>query len=56
MVLKGEEVVITLDNIPTVKMVLFKKSNSKRRLGTANGKIEIGDDFDEDLEDFEAYS
>lgn len=50
--LRGEEIVITKDEQPVVKLVPFKRG---RRAGSAKGLIEISDDFDEPLEDFKDY-
>lgn len=54
--INGEEIVITKDNQPVVKLVavpLPKKGG--RRAGSAIGLVTISDDFDEPLEDFKDY-
>ncbi|MEW6211774.1 MAG: type II toxin-antitoxin system Phd/YefM family antitoxin [Acidobacteriota bacterium] len=52
---KGEEVVITRDDQPLVKLVPVSKTKTKRKPGSAKGMITISDDFDEPLEDFKEY-
>ncbi|MBW4639639.1 MAG: type II toxin-antitoxin system prevent-host-death family antitoxin [Gloeocapsa sp. UFS-A4-WI-NPMV-4B04] len=54
--INGEEIVITKDNQPVVKLVPvppLKKGG--RRAGSAIGLVTISDDFDEPLEDFKDY-
>ena len=52
--ISGEEIVITKDNQPVVK--LTPVSPERRSLfGSAKGLITISDDFDEPLEDFKDY-
>jgi prevent-host-death family protein len=53
--LDGQEVVITRNDEPVVKLVPVLKSNSRRKAGTAKGMISIAEDFDEPLEDFREY-
>ena len=50
--ISGEEIVITKDDQPVVKLVAFKHN---RRAGSAKGLVTISDDFDEPLEDFKDY-
>jgi len=54
-VINGEEVVIARGNKPVVKIVNLEINNTKRKLGSAKGKIKIADDFDEPITDFEEY-
>ncbi|MCH7724395.1 MAG: type II toxin-antitoxin system Phd/YefM family antitoxin [Bacteroidetes bacterium] len=54
-VINGEEVVITKNNKPIVKLVLPDEFQKIRRIGTAKGKVTIPDDFDEPLTDFINY-
>ncbi len=54
-VLKGEDVVITINNKPVVKLIPIEELKGKRKLGTAKGKVFISDDFDEPLADFIIY-
>lgn len=49
--LGGTEFVITKGDRPIAKLVPIP-SRSPRRFGSAEGLIEIADDFDEPLEDF----
>ncbi|NJM69646.1 MAG: type II toxin-antitoxin system Phd/YefM family antitoxin [Scytonema sp. RU_4_4] len=52
--MSGEEIVITKDNQPVVK--LTPVSSERRSLfGSAKGLITVSDDFDEPLEDFKDY-
>jgi prevent-host-death family protein len=52
--MNGEEIVITKNNQPVVK--LTPVSSERRPLfGSAKGLITISDDFDEPLEDFKDY-
>ena len=54
-VLNGEEVIIAKGNKPIAKIVNLEHNNTKRKLGSAKGKIKISDDFSEPLEDFKEY-
>ncbi|MDQ3847555.1 MAG: DUF2281 domain-containing protein [Thermoproteota archaeon] len=53
--LDGEEIVITQNEQPVLKLVPISASKSRRRSGSAKGMITISDDFDEPLEDFAEY-
>jgi antitoxin (DNA-binding transcriptional repressor) of toxin-antitoxin stability system len=53
--LSGEEVVITRDDVPIVKLVAIPKQNGSRKAGSAKGMISISEDFEEPLEDFREY-
>lgn len=54
--LDGEEVVITQNDQPVLKLVLIAAAKSGRRQsGSAKGLITMSDDFDEPLEDFAEY-
>jgi prevent-host-death family protein len=53
--LAGEEVIISKNGIPAVRLVPVRKENTKRELGFYAGKIVIADDFDAPLEDFKDY-
>ena len=49
-VVEGEEIVITKDNHPLVKLVAAgTPSKGQRQFGSAKGLITIADDFDEPL-------
>lgn len=55
--LSGEEIVITKDDQPIVKLVPVSpvKKRWPAKAGTAKGLVTISDDFDEPLEDFKDY-
>ncbi len=54
--LSGEEVVITAEDAREVRLVPLRPSRQNRRFGSAAGLIEMGEDFDEPLEDFREYT
>jgi prevent-host-death family protein len=54
-VIGGEEIIIAKGNTPVVKLIQIKTSKDKRKLGSAKGKIHIGADFDNPLDDFKDY-
>lgn len=51
--IKGEEIVITQDDKPIVKISPIKRSLKR---GSAKDKVWMSDDFDETLEDFQEYT
>jgi prevent-host-death family protein len=56
--MRGEEVAITQDNQPVVKLVGIQPANKKRwpsKAGSAKGMVWMSDDFDEPLEEFKEY-
>ena len=53
--LDGQEVVITRNDEPVLKLVPVSKAAIRRKAGSAKGKITISEDFDEPLEDFCEY-
>ena len=53
--LEGEEVIITRNDEPVLRLMPISKSNIRRKAGSAKGMISIADDFDEPLEDFREY-
>jgi len=54
--LTGEDVVISRDNKPILRLVPVKSAVKKRQPGSAKGKILfIASDFDEPLADFAEY-
>lgn len=53
--LRGEEVTISKDNHPVVKLVPVSPVKHRRQAGSAKGLVTISDDFDEPLEDFKDY-
>jgi antitoxin (DNA-binding transcriptional repressor) of toxin-antitoxin stability system len=53
--LNGQEVVITRNDEPILKLVPVSKSTPQRKAGTAKGMISMAEDFDAPLEDFREY-
>lgn len=55
--LKGEEIILTKDNQPVVKLVPMPPVKKRRpaKAGSAKGLVTIAEDFDEPLEDFKDY-
>ena len=53
--LDGEEIVITQNEQPVLKLMPIAAAKSRRRSGSAKGLITMSDDFDEPLEDFAEY-
>jgi prevent-host-death family protein len=53
--LDGEEIVITQNEQPVLKLVPISAVKSHRQSGSAKGLITVSDDFDEPLEDFAEY-
>jgi prevent-host-death family protein len=52
----GEEIIITQNNQPMVKLVSLKSTKKRSPLfGSDHNIISISDDFDESLEDFKDY-
>lgn len=52
----GEEVIISEDGKPFVKILAAGIRKKQRQFGSARGLIEIADDFDAPLEDFQEYT
>jgi prevent-host-death family protein len=52
---KGDEVFITKEDRPIVKLVPVGGNNKQPRFGSAKGLITMSDDFDAPLEDFSEY-
>jgi antitoxin (DNA-binding transcriptional repressor) of toxin-antitoxin stability system len=53
--LQGEEVIITQNNQPILKLIQFLQPTKRRQRGSAKGQIWMSPDFDEPLEDFREY-
>lgn len=54
--MRGEEIAITQDNQPVVKLVVIpKQAKPNRQPGSAKGMVWMSDDFDEPLEEFKEY-
>ncbi len=51
----GEEVIITQNEQPVVKLVSLVQPKPRSQIGSAKGFVEIADDFDAPLEYFAAY-
>ena len=51
----GEEIVIARGKEPVVRLVPVATSMQARQFGTAKGLIQIHDDFDAPLDDFQEY-
>lgn len=55
-VLKGEEIIITENNEPVMKLSPIKSEKKpSRKPGSAKGKVWIAEDFDAPLTDFKDY-
>ena len=55
-VAKGEEVVITREDGATFKIVPVAPLVPYPKFGSAKGLVKMTEDFDEPLEDFQAYA
>jgi antitoxin (DNA-binding transcriptional repressor) of toxin-antitoxin stability system len=53
--LGGEEIIITQNQQPILKLTQFLQSSKRRQRGSAKGQIWMSADFDEPLEDFREY-
>lgn len=53
--LDGNEVVITQDNEPILKIVRLNQPKKRRQSGSAKGLIWMSDDFDVPLEELRDY-
>jgi antitoxin (DNA-binding transcriptional repressor) of toxin-antitoxin stability system len=51
----GEEVIISKDQRPLVRLTPILGRSKQRRFGSARGMIHMAPDFDEPLEDFKEY-
>ncbi len=54
--LSGEEVILTKNDRPVVKLVPVATPKAQPVFGSANGLITVADDFDAPLEDFDEYT
>jgi prevent-host-death family protein len=54
-VLAGEEVIITRRDQPVVRLLAVEPERKSRAFGTAKGIVEIADDFDAPVPDFDDY-
>lgn len=55
MAANGEEIIIYKNERPFVKLLPIAPSIQKREFGSAKGLIQMADDFDEPIADFEEY-
>ena len=53
---RGDEVLIARNGTPAVRLVAVTREHPPVRLGVLAGQIEVGDDFDEPLPEFEPYA
>lgn len=53
---RGDEVLIARNGTPAVRLVAVTHEHAPVRLGVLAGQIEVGDDFDEPLPEFEPYA
>jgi antitoxin (DNA-binding transcriptional repressor) of toxin-antitoxin stability system len=53
--LTGEEIIITRDNLPILKLSPIIPPKKYRKRGSAKGQIQFAPDFDEPLADFQEY-
>ncbi|MCA6598238.1 MAG: DUF2281 domain-containing protein [Pseudanabaena sp. M165S2SP1A06QC] len=53
--LQGEEIIITRNNQPILKLSQISSTSKRRQRGSAKGQIKIAPDFDAPLEDFQEY-
>jgi prevent-host-death family protein len=54
-VASGEEVVITREDGATFKIIPVALMPPSPKFGSAKGQVQMREDFDEPLEDFQAY-
>jgi prevent-host-death family protein len=53
---RGEEVLIARNGRPAVRLVAATQEHAPVRLGVLAGHVELRDDFDEPLPEFERYT
>ncbi len=53
--LNGEDVIITKNNQPVIKLIPVSPVKQPRQPGSAKELVIISDDFDEPLDDFKEY-
>ncbi len=54
--LAGDEVVIARRDVPLVRLVALESARVKPTFGKLAGRIEVADDFDAPLDDFDDYA
>jgi prevent-host-death family protein len=52
----GEEIVISKDHKPLVKLVPLREPGKARKPGSATGRVRLAPDFDQTPPDFKDYS
>ena len=55
-VASGEEVVIMREDGATFKIIPVALTSPSPKFGSAKGRVKMTEDFDEPLEDFQAYA
>ena len=53
--LNGDEIIITRDHQPVLKLTPFSPPRKQHKRGSAKGQITIAPDFDQPLEEFQEY-
>jgi prevent-host-death family protein len=53
---RGQEIILTRDAQPIAKIVAFAHERPRPRFGSARGRIQVADDFDAPLADFDEYT
>ena len=53
--LAGEEIVISKDHKPLVKLVPLARPDKERKPGSAKGRVRLAPDFDQTPADFKDY-
>jgi len=53
--IQGQEIIITHNNVPMVRLVSIPRTKPRPQFGSAKGLITMADDFDAPLEDFKEY-
>jgi len=53
--IQGQEIIITHNNVPMVRLVSIPRPKPRPQFGSAKGLITMADDFDAPLEDFKEY-
>lgn len=53
--LSGEEIIITENEQPVLRLTRVSTEKKRRQSGSAEGLIKMSDDFDEPLTEFEDY-
>ena len=53
---RGEVVLITTDDQQIIRLLLMKQPTQPRQFGSAQGLMQMADDFDAPLDDFRDYT